>query len=388
MASDLKRRQVSLRAGLRGVTVDSRERGCGVRPIVARGEATELWCVGRPGDWRVSWNGILRCGHIWTCPVCSERLRLERLQKILGALEVLRGRWQMVTLTLRHAHSDRLAELLPVLSGAWRYARQRGTVQRLFRERVTASVRALEVTRGANGWHPHLHVLLRTEPWDDVSRETLFRGWFDGVIAVSRHGRFAPDRSHGVVWSAPLDASTDAKRAAYLAKLGVEIAGTGKQGRGGSLSSWQIASRAARGDRQAALWWGEYAAAVKGKRMIELDDRAARASARYSIDAPPPQPPAAAELIQVLREDLDALRASERLSPSVLYELQNALETSTDPHETYRAIWGELDELARGGYAVGHGEIQGNDGLPRTGRGCAGDSSISPGGTEAQALTP
>lgn len=356
-----------------------------MRPIIARGEAAELWCVGRPGDWRVSWKGVLRCGHIWTCPVCSERLRLERLQKILGALEVLRGRWQMVTLTLRHAHSDRLAELLPVLSGAWRYTRQRGSVQRIFREKVTASVRALEITRGANGWHPHLHVLLRTEEWGDVSRETLSRTWFDAVINASRHGRFAPDDSHGVVWSAPINADIDAKRAAYLAKLGVEIAGSGKQGRGGSLSTWQIASRAARGDRQASLWWTEYAQAVKGKRMIELDDRAARASARYSLDAPPPQPPAAAELIQVLREDLDALRASERLAPSVLYELQAALEEATDPHETYRAIWSELDELARAGYAPEYGEVQSNDGVPRASDGCPGDQGHGASGAKAQA---
>jgi replication protein len=182
----------------------------------------------------------------------------------------------MVTLTLRHFDGMPLKTLLRALMSAWRRVKQGGSVQRIWKKNVKASIRAVEVTYGENGWHPHLHVLLHTDGFSEDERKTLLERW-KLTIERTLGKAFVPDDEHAIDWSTPIDmcrASSEA-RMAYPLKLGLEVAGP-KQAKKGSLTPWALAEAAAKGDPRARALWLEFCRATKGRRMIELDDRAQR----------------------------------------------------------------------------------------------------------------
>ncbi len=204
------------------------------------------------------------------------KLRAERLSRVFRAAEVGGSVWQMVTLTMRHHDGMPLKPMLRALMAAWRRVKQGGAVQRLWTARVKASIRAVEVTHGSHGWHPHLHVLLHTDGFSDEEKALLLARW---KLTLERFlGKdFVPDDEHAIDWSTPIDmckAPRDA-RMAYPLKLGLEAAGP-KAAKRGSETPWQLAERAAEGDAQARSLWLEFCRATKGRRMIELDDRAQR----------------------------------------------------------------------------------------------------------------
>jgi hypothetical protein len=230
---------------------------------------------------RATWQGIMTCGHVWTCPVCSQNIKSKRGERIAAAVRGLAGRWQMLTITLRHRQGMPLGPLMRALASAWRRCRQGGRIQRVWTERVTASVRGTEVTEGQNGWHPHLHVLLRTSEWDDDERDALLVRW-KAAIRRELGELCVPSDERALWWSDPLDASDPTARALYLAKLGLEVAGIRKNAR--TRTPWDIARDAVSGDSRALMLWHEYHAATKGRRMLELDDRASDA-ARATIEA-------------------------------------------------------------------------------------------------------
>jgi hypothetical protein len=293
----------------------------------------------------------------------------------------LGGQWVMVTFTLRHRDGVPLKRLRDGLASAYRRTRQGGRIQRVWSERVTASVRAAEVTFGANGWHPHLHVLARSTEWTDDEKDALLVRY---ARAIERElGKdFRPSDARGVVWSVPFDADeADAeKRAAYLTKLGLEVAGVGKHGRAGGLSPWELAERAVAGDERAKSRWWEYFEATRGRRMVELDDRASAAAdraeaAKARLDEPEHVDPPT--IIEVKRDDVRALRRLERRGLfGIMATLLEAAETGGAPAVAewiaYARLHGQDGEDWRGGHVdrrqalaagcIGGGERAGPDG--------------------------
>ena len=227
----------------------------------------------------------------------------------------------MVTVTLRHRDGMPLKDLHGALMRAWRRCHQGGAaywlsarkIRKLQRTRwglrklrrclhrgqyrnparglqsiwavyITASVRAVEMPHGENGWHPHLHVLLRTEEWDEEDRAILLVRWKE-AIRRELGDKCTPNDEHALVWSDPIDASDPRGREKYLTKLGLEVAGPGKTGKKGS-DRFELARRAYRGDQRALRLWEEFYRGTRGRRMLELDERAAAAGrARLLADA-------------------------------------------------------------------------------------------------------
>lgn len=324
-----------LRAGLRRVTSSERMRSCGVRCVQRDGECCAL-DVTMSKERTMRWRGVLLCGRIWCCPVCSEKLRAERATEVQDALEGAGGRWQMVTFTVRHHQGQKLEHVLNVLRAAWRRCKQGGAIQRIMKGRVSASVRAVEVTYGENGWHPHVHVLWRTTQWSDDERDKLFERWMQCISRLDES--MLPDARHAVVWSAPIDAShsDDRKRARYVAKLGLEIVGVAKWER----SVWSLAARAVRGDAQSAALWREFEGATRGARMIECDERAtifaarARTTRELACESRDVEP-SEVVTISIDRTELQLLRAAERRDERFLARLMVALSVSDDVRRTF-----------------------------------------------------
>lgn len=187
--------------------------------------------------------GLMKCGRIWLCPVCSATIRHRRAEEITAAVVtwIARGGTAyLVTFTARHAAADRLATLMDAIQGTRAdkqagTARKPGAYQRLItggtwagrpdrgqdgiRDRVgyVGMIRATEVTLGEiNGWHPHIHAIVlvggRTEGQRAQKRvvevfepstsalselEGHFRGvWTSHLAKVDP--AFKPSQKHGV----------------------------------------------------------------------------------------------------------------------------------------------------------------------------------------------
>jgi hypothetical protein len=131
---------------------------------------------------------------------------------------------------------------------------------------IMGAVRASEVTHGANGWHPHYHVLLfLSRPLTDLQlqhMEAEIRALWERSAAKQNLGM---NRAGLVVRASSRAAS------GYVAKWGVEEEMTKshmKSGRAGSRSPWGLLRSYADGDTAASYLWREYASVFKGRRQL------------------------------------------------------------------------------------------------------------------------
>lgn len=213
--------------------------------------------------------------------MCAPRImagRAEELQALNEAHREAKGELYLATLTLPHDEGDDLKPLRKQVSRAWSNV-TRGAPWKRWRERlgILGTVRALEVTHGRNGWHPHLHVALYcAQRLDDSVRaelcEFLARQWRRYVTERTPEGKVyrAPSVEHGVTVQ-PLAS------AQYLAKMGLAaeltLAGT-KEGRSDHRTPWQIlrdltdaAFRKGETAEDRQLW-SEFARSMKGARQL------------------------------------------------------------------------------------------------------------------------
>ena len=161
-------------------------------------------------------GGLQTCGSVWACPVCAAKVSERRAEELVAGVAAWSGERLLVTLTLQHSMADPLAQLLDDLMRA-SYLLRSGDWWTRFQKRhgLAGTVRSLEVTDGAAGWHPHLHVLCFVEAGVDVAAfgAELRDRW--GAV-VAKVGRYASPR-----WGLDLR-SANAEVAAYVAKFGKE----------------------------------------------------------------------------------------------------------------------------------------------------------------------
>lgn len=222
---------------------------------------------------KARWDGIRVCESAWLCPACTTRRRQTAAAEISAGLAGLGGFAQMVTLTIRHDAGVPLATCLEALTSAWTEVRHDGGWCRVWKERVTGSARAVEITRGDHGWHPHVHLLtVVEEPWVEADRDWMSERWARAASRGPAGSSWEPTWLHGVVLSPPTDVSreTSAVVSRYVCKAGLEISGQGKRS---ASSLWTVAERAARRDAQARRTWDEIAEATRGRHAIHLDSR-------------------------------------------------------------------------------------------------------------------
>jgi hypothetical protein len=188
----------------------------------------------------------------------------------------------MVTLTARHGRDDDLLDLVTRLKGrgankkkgieAFRGAKQRLVGDRRYKEAVrpflVGSVTATELTGGgANGWHPHMHmILILTE---DIDLSPMREAWLGALKGAGLEGT-------GAGW----DVREADETGKYLGKWGAaeELALSGhKKGRAGRTPSQLLAASSDDADSRAGDLWSEYARVFRGRRQLvwsnKLKDR-------------------------------------------------------------------------------------------------------------------
>lgn len=345
-----RRARFGLREGLWRVSEQRRLRACG-KGRISRDKPVE----GRRQDGVGHLTNVAVCGSIHACPVCSAKIRALRATEIEQAMVpwLAAGHGaEFVTCTLPHGPSDRLAPLLvavreswtAVTSGAvWGSKRSPGLRDLLG---VAGQIRTLEVTRTANGWHPHVHVLVLTEvPLEDWQRAMLHEHvanvWAASIV---RHGLRRPSEAHGVTVT-PVRDAVDVSR--YTAKVEDESGRARALGnelvrhdlkvgrRPDSRTPFEVlASAAEDGDAGDLVLWREFEAAIKGQRAIVWSNGL---KGRFLVpevsDKEAAEGPAiGGETVVVLTE---AQRKAVVRSPGAIVGLLEAIERGPGPAEAF-----------------------------------------------------
>lgn len=245
-------------------------------------------------DGTLGFTGLLRCNSVWECPVCAPRLmqaRAEQLRELFTRHQEAGGSVLMVTLTGPHDYGDDLESMRRHVANAWRKVIT-GAPWSRWRKRhhVIGFVRSLEVTHGANGWHPHLHILVyfagKKPPAGELVRRWFFNRW---ALAFTRGTAWRfPSRENGCVVTVP-------KEGDYLAKMGLSSELTlshKKRGRARNRSPWQIlADLASKGEERDEVLWREWSSGMRGARQLtfsrELRRRYSEAD-QMALDLPAP----------------------------------------------------------------------------------------------------
>ena len=106
-------------------------------------------------------GGVMTCGSVWHCPVCSRKISLFRANEITYVHKELTEKHGfdafMLTLTVSHKIDTKLDDSLDVIVKAFTYALNHWSFKQRFKGFLY--LKSLEVTYGANGWHPHIHAL-------------------------------------------------------------------------------------------------------------------------------------------------------------------------------------------------------------------------------------
>jgi hypothetical protein len=278
---------------------DHRLMGCCVRQHPMAG-AVEVWRD--PATNSAHFRGLEQCSRVWTCPVCAQRITRERRKELTYALAAakLKG-WApvLMTFTLRHTRDDTLESLIDGLGAAVRRFKSGREYQDFKSEwRIQGGIKALEVTYGENGWHPHVHEIVFLDfKANSRSMDGMKRWAADLWLAALGQEGFSASYEHG------LDIRTaDSDVADYVAKWGHEprelawgveneIAGApNKKAHFDGLTPFQLLECVGNGDAQARMLFQEYASVMQGKRQL-VWTRGLRAALEMPDELPDEQLP-------------------------------------------------------------------------------------------------
>jgi len=248
---------------------------------------TEVKVLYAPVSQTSHYGNLQLCASLWHCPICaskiSERRRVELQPVVDKWLDERLGSVLFLTFTMRHESKEELQSVLKGLIDSSEMFRS-GKWWVKFRQRyfLAGLIRALEVTHGWNGWHPHLHFLaFTTQPVDLVPFSDQIKRHWRSVLKL--HGRSASYARGADI------RFVDRHVPSYLLKMGLvaseeednlaveaghwtaahELTKANiKSGRNGSRSPLDLLRARVAGDMKAGRLWQEYAEVLKGHKHL------------------------------------------------------------------------------------------------------------------------
>lgn len=194
---------------------------------------------------KAHYGGLMTCGSVWMCPVCSAKIT-ERRRIELEGINASELSCFMVTLTLQHDREERLKAVQSHLAAAWRKMKS-GRWWPEFRKEflIMGSVTGTEVTYGLEaGWHPHKHVLIWSMlPSKEINCDAIrdkISAKFEYILA--KMGRYVSP-IHGVDVRKGNDLIAE-----YIAKFGYEPKKKG----------WSLAAELTKGGMKVGLKYGDH----------------------------------------------------------------------------------------------------------------------------------
>ncbi len=230
------------------------------------------------------YKGVITCGSVWTCPVCAARIAEDRrleLQLAIRRWAITGGKVYLMSLTAPHTRELPLVDFLARWKKALASFKNSRTYKRISaRYRRIGSVRSLEVTYGANGWHPHTHDLVFADDGllaDAAALEELRQAWVTCCIkfGLGDNEKRTDMLAHG------FDLRGGDYAADYVAKFGRQptIEGWGvsdeltrshsKTGtRAGHMTPFALLLAFHQGDHECGALFRTYAEAFEHQRML------------------------------------------------------------------------------------------------------------------------
>jgi hypothetical protein len=222
------------------------------------------------------YSGLVTCGSVWACPTCAAKIQERRRLEIEHAMTWAKAEGLlaiMPTFTFPHRSFHSLAQLLQKQAHAFRLFRQtRGYRRATERLGFRGLIRSLEVTHGANGWHPHTHELWFVGSVDgDALRDELAHLWLQACVSA---GLVDAGDDHAAFLRHSVNVRSEVTAGDYLAKqddsrswgLAHEVAkATSKAGRATGVHPHHFLVRKGQGDDVLFL---EYVEGMKGRRQL------------------------------------------------------------------------------------------------------------------------
>lgn len=242
----------------------------------------------RSRDGHAGLAGLVSCGSVWVCPVCNAKVMQRRALEVGAVIARAHAEGLVVaefTFTLRHTRGDRLRPLWDAVGDCWgavTHGRQ-WTAEGRQIGRV-GFLRAVEVTYGSNGFHPHVHAALIAERLDEESlravQSAMFGRWvrkavalgLDAPRAVAQEAHLLSDGAAGDLGRYLTEANSYAGVTVDVAqRVGMELTQTqSKRARSGHGTSpvWELLDGANNGTVSELRLWREWEAASHGRRQI------------------------------------------------------------------------------------------------------------------------
>lgn len=222
------------------------------------------------GEGKAYYKGLMTCGSVWVCPVCSQKIAARRAEQINEVIARFGFEVVLITYTLQHSIYDKLEKLLGDLRDALTY-----TLNGRFRQRfydahnVVGSIRSIEHRVSlSTGWHPHAHELLLLKKGTIPEVEHIKQ------FLMERYGKRLESKGYRVN-DHTIDVRTvtqkpDNEVSDYLTKSVIELELTAGQNKpGASFSPFQLlAAHKETGEEIFADLFREYANVTRGKRWI------------------------------------------------------------------------------------------------------------------------
>ena len=168
---------------------------------------------------RARYNNLRVCSMVWTCPFCTAKISERRAAELAGAMAVAKAKGlkvALLTCTVPHVLHEALKTLCTGLLKAWTGFTSDRVGKGIRADLgLVGTIRNIEVTRGANGWHPHFHCLVfYKNEVDLVAIESRWSAHWQHVCVKA--GLRCPSDEHG------LTLQDGSFAAAYVSKWGLE----------------------------------------------------------------------------------------------------------------------------------------------------------------------
>ena len=218
-------------------------------------------------------KGVMVCGSVWACPVCSRKVSKRRLDELTTALAGSEYGQLLVTLTIQHSKKDKLKRLLDDLAEGVRKLRQ-GRQWGDFSDglKLVGSVTNLEETYSSeNGHHPHKHILFLSKLPQSELNKPENRAKINTWLAIYR--AFLTSKGYHVN-----EHTTDVKTnhddiAGYLVKWAFSqevVLSDMKEGSSGHYSPFQLLDLIRQGKTEYIDVFREYFYAFKGRKQLSF----------------------------------------------------------------------------------------------------------------------
>ena len=258
----------------KGIFVNHRIATCSKHvPLYGKGAALGGILISKNEQGRAYLSGVGVCSNVWGCPVCAEKIGSKRAVEVSTAMSrhvVENKGWGLfLTLTFSHKKKDKLLNILDRQSKASQEMRN----SRPFKDAMQqlgyiGSIKALEVTNGQNGWHPHTHEVMF------INRALTPQELMDLKNVIYNQWAYYCEKNHlgkpnysGVDIQVPhnIDAMCD-----YVGKWGYELTHLNiKHGKNGSRTPFQILSDLTKKySFRDHMLYEEFVMSFKGKKQL------------------------------------------------------------------------------------------------------------------------